>query len=267
MHRFFISQTDLSKNSFGTNDQEFCHQMSKVLKMRTEEKIILLDNTEHEYLAEFTLVSKSRCEAKILEKTKKSDISSKTAVHLFVPPLKNQNRWELILEKGTEIGVASFTPLITERTEVKELRKLDRLERIIQEAAEQSGRTLLPKIHTPISFQELFTSSAHTESEVGEPRLSPHTESEDRYPRPPTHTDPRLQGVCLIASLHEGAKPLSSYNLQATTYNLFLGPVGDFTKKETQLAIEHNFYPISLGSQILRTETAAIVGSSILLAL
>jgi 16S rRNA (uracil1498-N3)-methyltransferase len=248
MHRFFVSQTDIQKSFFGTNEQEFCHQMSKVLKMRTEEKILLLDNTEHEYLAEFTLVSKSRCEAKILEKNKKSDISSQTAVHLFVPPLKNQNRWELILEKGTEIGVASFTPLLTERTEVKELRKIERLQRIIQEAAEQSGRTKLPTINEPITFQKAVQTQ-----------------------------DLASQPTNLIASLYEGARPISSYKLQATaslrrseersrtTYNLFLGPVGDFTEKEIQQAIEHKFYPISLGRQILRTETAAIVGSSILL--
>ena len=236
MHRFFVEQSDIQKNSFGTNDKEFCHQMSKVLKMRTEEKIILLDNTEHEYLAEFTMVSKSRCEAKILEKTKKPDISSQTAVHLFVPPLKNQNRWELILEKATEIGVASFTPLITERTEVKELRKLDRLQRIIQEAAEQSGRTKLPIIHHPIEFRTFI-------------------EGEDR--------DPRLQEANLIASLHEGAKPFSFYKLtKLTSYKLFLGPVGDFTEKELQLALEHKFYPVTLGSQVLRTETAAIILSS-----
>jgi len=251
MHRFFISQTDLSKNSFGTNDQEFCHQMSKVLKMRTEEKVILLDNTEHEYEAELTMVSKSRCEAKILKKTSKPDISSKMTVHLFVPPLKNQNRWELILEKGTEIGVASFTPLITERTEVKELRKIDRLERIIKEAAEQSGRTMLPKIFEPISFKKLF------ESENGIGRNEPR--------RVPTEDHPRLQGTNLIAALSLEAKPLSSYKLQATSYNLFLGPVGDFTEKELQLALEHKFYPISLGSQILRSETAAIAACAMLL--
>jgi 16S rRNA (uracil1498-N3)-methyltransferase len=252
MHRFFVSQTDIQKSFFGTNEQEFCHQMSKVLKMRTEEKIILLDNTEHEYLAEFTLVSKSRCEAKILEKNKKPDISSRTAVHLFVPPLKNQNRWELILEKGTEIGVASFTPLITERTEVKELRKLDRLQRIIQEAAEQSGRTLLPTLHDPITLKKIL------ESEDG-------GTGKDRSRPVPSGDHPRLQEVNLIAALSSEAKPISSYNLQATTYNLYLGPVGDFTEKEIQQALEHNFYPISLGRQILRTETAAIVGSSILL--
>ncbi|MGE3279197.1 MAG: 16S rRNA (uracil(1498)-N(3))-methyltransferase [Candidatus Altimarinota bacterium] len=236
MHRFFISQTDLSKNSYGTNDKELCHQFSKVLKLRVDEKIILLDNTEHEYLAELTMVSKSRCEAKILEKTKKPDISSKTAVHLFVPPLKNQNRWELILEKGTELGVASFTPLITERTEVKELRKLDRLERIVKEAAEQSGRTKLPIINEPITFQKIVQTQ-----------------------------DLASQYANLIASLYEGARPISHYKLTATTSNLFLGPVGDFTTDEVEFSVEHNFYPVSLGSQILRTETAAIALSALLL--
>jgi len=243
MHRFFIPQTEISNNSFGTNDKELCHQMSKVLKLRTDEKIILLDNTEHEYLAELTLISKSRCEARILEKINKPDISSRIAVHLFVPPLKNQNRWELILEKGTEIGVASFTPLITERTEVKELRKLDRLERIIKEAAEQSGRTKLPIIHSPVKFSE-HLSQLSLRAQRG--NLESTTAN-------------------LIAALSPEAKPISSYNILATAYNLFLGPVGDFTANEVRQAIEHNFYPVSLGSQILRSETAAIALSSLLL--
>lgn len=254
MHRFFIPQTEISNNSFGTNDRELCHQMSKVLKLRTEEKIILLDNTEHEYLAELTLISKSRCEARVLEKVSKADISSKTAVHLFVPPLKNQNRWELILEKGTELGVASFTPLITERTEVKELRKLDRLERIIKEAAEQSGRTKQPEIHQPVKFKDVLRSSLEsriTKSEYQDSSFAIRHSS---------------ASANLIAALGPEAKPLHTYKLtKLTSYNLFLGPVGDFTEKEIQQALEHKFYPISLGSQILRTETAAIVASAIIL--
>ena len=128
MHRFFVDHSSIQGNHFQSTDKELCHQVNKVLKMRPGKKIIFCDNTEQEYLAEWTLVSKSDCQADILEKSQMADISSQRAVHLFVPPLKNQNRFELILEKCTEIGVASFTPLITERTEVSELRKPERLQ-------------------------------------------------------------------------------------------------------------------------------------------
>ena len=235
MHRFFVSPSSIQNQEFSTNDPELCHQLSKVLKMRRGEKIILCDNTEHEYGAELENVSKKECTAKILSKTNKPDISSERAIHLFVPPLKNPSRWEWMVEKCTEIGVASFTPLITERTEVKELRKIDRLERIIKEAAEQSGRTKLPFLHPPIRLSNCFT--------------------ENRKPKTTN----------LIATLTPNAKPIRSTEaINRISTNLFIGPVGDFSPAEIQLALEHKFYPVTLGSQVLRTETAAIVASTLI---
>ncbi|MDP2691666.1 MAG: RsmE family RNA methyltransferase [Candidatus Gracilibacteria bacterium] len=236
MHRFFIDPHSLNNQHFRTTDKELCHQVSKVLKMSAGKKIIFCDNTEHEYLAEWTIVSRSECSANILEKNFKPDIGSLKPVHLFVPPLKNQNRWELMLEKGTEIGVASFTPLITARTEVTELRKLDRLQRIIIEAAEQSGRTKLPTINPPLSFQHAINNNCNIEDTI-------------RF----------------IATLDKDSKPLSSSKLQTPISELFIGPVGDFTAEEIQQALDHGFFAVSLGQQIMRTETAALVAATLCL--
>ncbi len=238
MHRFFVDHQTLSNNQFHSTDKELCHQVSKVLKMRAGKAVILCDNQENEHTAEWTTVSRSVCEAKIIQKTHKPDTSSQRAVHLFVAPLKNQARWEHSLEKATEIGAASFTPLITKRTESEGLRKPERLERIIKEAAEQSGRTLLPQIHPAIDFEKVLETSNQ---------------------QPATR---------LIPTLHEDSKTISSLleNQQSeTSYQVFIGPAGGFTEEEIKKAIEHNFCAITLGSQVLRTETAAIVSSALLI--
>lgn len=231
MHRFFVDPETIQNSVFKSQDKDLCHQISKVLKMRAGKKVILCDNSQHEYKAEWTTVSKSVCEATIHEKTLVPDISDEREVHLYVPPLKNQNRWELILEKGTELGVASFTPLITKRTEVEGLRKPERLHRIIKEAAEQSNRSLLPTLREPRPLEDCW----------------------DHCP-----------GTALILSLHEKSQLLSDITLDDEVH-VFIGPVGDFTEEEVESSIEHKFYSISLGQQVLRTETAAIATAAKLL--
>lgn len=216
--------------------------------MRAGGKVILCDNLEQEHHAIWEVVSRSECRAIIDHSEHKEDISSSNPVHLYVPPLKNQNRWELILEKGTEIGVASFIPLITKRTEVDELRKPERLHRIIKEAAEQSGRTKLPELASAMSFEQLL--------ELCGPNM------------------PTSNAMGFIASLEEDSMKLTEAirkerekrEMTKLGCNILIGPVGDFTEEELQQAKETGFIPFTLGKQILRTETAAIVSAALALA-
>jgi 16S rRNA (uracil1498-N3)-methyltransferase len=226
VHRFFVNPKDISDNVFHSTDTTLCHQIYKVLKMKERKQIILCTNNEMEYLAEWTVVAKTECTANILESTKKPDISTTKELHLAVALLKNQNRWEWILEKGTELGVTSFIPLITERTETDKLRKPERLERIIQEAAEQSGRTILPKLNDPIEFNNALIEA---------------------------------EGQKIIATLHKSKPQMTNTQSPIT---LLIGPEGGFTQEEVQMAIQEGAQSISLGSQTLRTETAAIIGSA-----
>jgi 16S rRNA (uracil1498-N3)-methyltransferase len=241
MHRFFINPNDLHKDTFTSTDKDLCHQVSKVLKMRAGKPIVFCDNLENELEAEWTTVSRSLCEAKIIEKKIMDDISSKMPVHLYVSPLKNQNRWELILEKATEIGVASFTPILTKRSESEGLRKPERLERIIKEAAEQSGRTKLPELNSPLKFEQLV--------EICKPG----------------------NALGFIATLHENTIPLAqaieeeikACPMSKIGLNIFIGPEGGFTEEEVEEIVKKGIRPITLGTQTLRTETAAIVTAAI----
>lgn len=243
MHRFFISINDINNELFRSSDKELCHQVSKVLKMRAGKHITFCDDLENEYLAEWVTVSRSLCEAKIIEKKIIDDIGSKTPVHLYISPLKNQNRWEFILEKGTEIGVASFTPLISKRSEASELRKAERLHRIIKEAAEQSGRTKLPELNSPLLFDQLI--------EICTPG----------------------NALGFIATLHKNTVPLTqaiSEEIEACPmtkvgFNILIGPEGGFTEEEVEEIAKKGVRPVTLGSQTLRTETAAIVAAALTL--
>jgi 16S rRNA (uracil1498-N3)-methyltransferase len=228
VHRFFVDQKDVINNTYHTTDPTLCHQIYNVLKMKERKQIILCTNDETEHVAEWTVVAKSKCTATILESIDKPDISTTKELHLAVALLKNQNRWEWILEKGTELGVKSFIPLITERTETEKLRKPERLERIIQEAAEQSGRTILPHLRAPKTLEAIL----QTDTEI------------------------------IIATLHPSNSTATDYPLPTT---LCIGPEGGFTKEEIQLATYEGAKSISLGPQTLRTETAAIIASSYLL--
>jgi len=266
MHRFFISPATISKQQFHSTDKELCHQVSKVLKTQAGKKVVLCDNSEQEYEAEWTTVSRSVCEAKIVEKRDVPDISSEKEVHLLVALLKNQNRWELILEKGTEIGVAGFTPLITERTEVESLRKLDRLERIVKEAAEQSGRTKLPVINEVLRFEDLFGEDGSVILSSSTPPSDPRVAGQRKKPSAPGTGYP--SPLNLIPTLHEHSQTLSKVlnspnwtNSPKRPLRIFIGPAGGFTEEEVQMTIEHNFYSISLGRQVLRSETAALVAA------
>lgn len=257
MHRFFVPPSTITNQAFASHDPELCHQFFRVLKLKPGEQIMLCDNTEHEYLVELTGVSKSEVAGKILEKKLKPDIGGNLELHLFVPPLKNPSLWEWMVEKCTEIGVASFTPLLTERTEVKTLRKIDRLQRIIREAAELSGRTTLPVIHEPIEFKEFLVRNSKFVIRDSISFIATVVKIRDPSTAP--------LSISKLGSARDDAPRRITYNLQANSYNLLLGPVGDFTEHEVRLAIEHGFQPISLGSQILRTETAAVVGATVIL--
>jgi 16S rRNA (uracil1498-N3)-methyltransferase len=232
MHRFFVSKEDIRNGQFLSREKDLCHQFRQVLKFRAGDEIILCADDEKEYLTVLEVVSKIECSGKVIESSIKKDVSSKKVVHLFVALLKNQNRWEWILEKGTELGVASFNPLITERTEVFELKKVDRLKRIIKESAEQSGRTQLPLLRTGVGVDSLYTDG----------------------------------GRFIVPTLHEKSVSIRDLGAIGGPVSILIGPEGGFTQEELgHLVSEMKAQPVSLGEQTLRTETAAIVSAAMFL--
>lgn len=148
------------------------------------------------------------------------------SLHMAVAPTKSIDRFEWFLEKATEIGVNEITPIFCRRSERKTL-KMARLQKVIQEAMKQSQRTYLPILNPPVSLEE-FLETEHS-------------------------------GLRFIAHCHEEEKmELKRRIAPDKRITILVGPEGDFTEEEVDLAYEKGFLSVSLGESRLRTETAAV---------
>ncbi len=239
LHRFFI-KPDQIKGAEVTLTQPQAHQIRNVLRMHPGQRIIVLDNSGWEYLVELTTVDRDEIRGQVVEKRlNHSEPSAK--VTLYQALLKGDN-FELVLQKGTEIGVVSFVPLISERCIVGDLdyveKRRERWERIIAEAAEQSGRGLLPKLEEPV----LFAKACRDFKLRGGLALMPW-EGEKRR--------------SLKDALAGEKKPFS--------VSLIVGPEGGFSEKEVEMARRYGVTTVSLGPRILRAETAGIVAAALVL--
>lgn len=146
LHRFFIDfdQAIRTDGELRVVDSALAHQLQKVLRKKLGDQIILLDGKSNEYLSEVRTLTSKFLIAKILKSSKnKNEPELKITL---CPSLIKSARFEWMLEKGTEIGVSAFTPVLTSRSEAKNFKK-DRALKIIKEAAEQCERGLIPKIN------------------------------------------------------------------------------------------------------------------------
>ena len=179
--------------------------------------------------------------ASIVSEDKKKTVVVIEEARLVPPPakkisiaislLKNASRFEWFLEKATEIGITDIQPLICSRTEHTRFR-LDRMNGILIAAMLQSQQAWLPVLHEPVSFKNCIDQSSYQQ------KLIAHCEDEKKL---------------FIKDL-----PFS------VETHLLIGPEGDFTPEEISLAIEKKYLPVSLGETRLRTETAGVVASSLL---
>ncbi|MEN8116270.1 MAG: RsmE family RNA methyltransferase, partial [Bacteroidota bacterium] len=151
--------------------------------------------------------------------------------HIVIAPTKNIDRFEWFLEKCTEIGIDEITPILSEHSERKVI-KPGRLEKIVVSAMKQSVKAYLPKLNELTSFNDLVkTSDAPAK---------------------------------FIAHCNGGEKPHLKNNIEPGKNVLILiGPEGDFSPAEVELAKENGFKEISLGTSRLRTETAGVVACHI----
>ena len=146
---------------------------------------------------------------------------------MAVAPTKMNERYEWFLEKATEIGIQEITPIICEHSERKVI-KTERFLKIIESAMKQSLHYYLPKLNEPISFKEF------AKKEQNGQKFIAHCEETDK-------------------------KSLKNELKLNTDCTILIGPEGDFSVKEIQLALDNQYIPVSLGNTRLRTETAAIV--------
>ncbi|WP_027308572.1 16S rRNA (uracil(1498)-N(3))-methyltransferase [Caloramator sp. ALD01] len=239
MHKFFVKTDNIINDKINITNDDVQH-ITKVLRLKIGDSIQICDGNENEYICDIVEINKKSVICQIKEKFKNRNESNINIV-LF-QGLPKAQKMELIIQKGVEIGVKEFYPIITERVVVKTdgkdiSNKLERWNRIAYEAAKQSNRGIIPTVNNLISFEEALDI---------------------------------LKMFDLIVVPYEKEKSTSFKELfnESRDYKniaVIIGPEGGFSEEEINIFIKNGFKPITLGPRILRTETAGLVASTILL--
>lgn len=227
IHRFFYPGEIPDTNVATITDRDLVHQITRVLKLTIGETLELVTGTGTDVRGTIEKLTKTQATIAILEK-RANCVDPKKKLHLHLAILKREN-FELAIAKAVECGVTDITPIVTKRT-VKTGLNYERLNRILIEATEQSGRNKIPALHKQEDFEKSLESAK-------------------------THA---LACLC-----HFGGKKLSELAQRADTQSvaLYIGPEGGFTAEEIALAKEKELELLSLGDRVLRAETAAIVAT------
>nr|WP_314897771.1 16S rRNA (uracil(1498)-N(3))-methyltransferase [uncultured Flavobacterium sp.] len=224
MQLFYNPNINETTENFSFDKEESKH-IIKVLRKKDSDILYVTNGLGYLFKTEITLASDNKCTVKIISFEKSAP--SKFHLHLAVAPTKMNDRFEWFLEKATEIGIHEITPIICDRSERKVINN-ERFDKIILAAMKQSNELFLPKLNEAISFKEFVKQ--------------------------------KQEGLNFIAHCEEtNKKTLKSVLKPSKNITLLIGPEGDFTEKEIELALENNYVPVSLGNTRLRTETAAIV--------
>lgn len=260
MHRFFVAPELVQQPGAAiTLPKELAHQFRDVLHLQAGEQVMLLDNSGDEITASVASVNKSAVVVQLLERHPgKSE--SPVRITLCQGLLKSA-RFEWILEKGTELGVSVFSPILCRRSmtglEDAGTSKMQRWQRIITEAAEQSGRARLPAL---LPIRTLKDALDHIPP--GALALMPWEEEHALTLRDVLRHAVHSRGG---GGDDEGRGPLRSPSGQQLSawhnqinVTLFIGPEGGLTVDEVKQAQQHGAQIVSLGSRILRAETAAL---------
>ena len=223
--QLFYHPTALENDNSFFFDKEESKHIVKVLRKNEGDILHVTNGLGTLFTTEIVHASPSKCEVNVISKI--TEQARAFGLHLAVAPTKLMDRYEWFLEKAVEIGVQTITPLICEHSE-RTVVKMDRIEKIVLGAMKQSNQLFLPKINEVQNFRTFIKNQTETQ------KLIAHCEETKK------------------TSLKEILKP------QQNTI-ILIGPEGDFSTKEIELAIQNGFQPVSLGNTRLRTETAAIV--------
>ncbi len=227
MHLFY--SPDITEKIYSLNEIESKH-CNKVLRLRLNDIIYLTNGRGTLYKTKIIENENKTCKVEIIQETHEYN-KQPFKLHIVIAPTKNIDRFEWFLEKSTEIGIDEITPIICDNSERKII-KIERLNKIIQAAMKQSLKAYLPRINDIVSFQKFVTYP-----------------SKNKY----------------IAHCQKDKLPHLKYNYQkGNDATILIGPEGDFSENEINLALKNNFQEISLGNSRLRTETAGIVSCEII---
>jgi len=223
MHIFYTP--DITGNSYNLNEEESKHCV-RVLRLPVGSVVNLVDGKGGFYTAEITSDNPKKVNLSIL-RVEHEFHKRNHYLHIAVAPTKNIDRIEWFLEKATELGIDEITPIISDRSE-RRVVKEDRLNKVITAAVKQSIKAYHPKLNDALSY--------------------------DAFMKIPFEGD-KLIAHCID---NDEKKYISDLINPHQKYLILIGPEGDFTADEVNLALNKGFKALTLGANRLRTETAAL---------
>ena len=227
MQLFYIP--NISGSEVILNETESKHAI-RVLRLTVNSKVQLIDGEGGFYEAVISDAHHKRCKLSITNSIQEFQ-KRNFKLHVAIAPTKNNDRFEWFLEKCTEIGIDEITPILSEHSERKVV-KPERLEKILVSAMKQSLKAYLPKLNPIISFDEFILNN----------------EFDKKY----------------IAHCYDNEKiHLKNEITKGDNILILIGPEGDFSLEEVEMAKQNGFMEVSLGNARLRTETAGIVACHI----
>ncbi len=238
MRRFFIGKSAIV-DGVGVVEGELFRHMIRVLRCKVGDRVILADGEGEEYGALLTSVEGERAFVRILESVAVAVAGTTPEITLF-QGIPKGDRMELILQKGSELGATSFVPLLSSRAIPrlagdKAVERVRRWERIVAEAARQSRRSDIPRVGAIVSLTQALAAA-----------------------------DQEVKLLLWEGESRQGLRDILESIPCPASVALLVGPEGGFSREEAEEAVAAGFIPVTLGSRILRTETAGLAVLAIL---
>jgi len=231
MHLFYIENTqwiDYHSGAIMLQDDEARHAI-KVLRLKVADEVFATDGLGNWFQCSIKDIGKRHCILNIVNHTKEQG-KRDYKLHIAVAPTKNIKRFEWFLEKATEMGIDKITPIITEHSERRGM-KIERSNRVITSAMKQSLKAYHPVLNEPIKFEDFIEIINEKELFIA------HLIEEKQIDLKQAYT--KNNDVCIL-----------------------IGPEGDFSDTEVEMAINKGFKAVKMGNERLRTETAALFATA-----
>ena len=229
MQLFYAPEISLPRYTLPEEESKHC---VRVLRMTVGDELHLTDGKGNMYRCKVVSDNVKRCEVEVVETWPEYERMS-DGLSMWVAPTKNSDRFEWFLEKATEIGISEVYPLECDHSERRQI-KLEREEKVITAAVKQSLKAYHPVLHDLTSVRDIIAMDFEGEKYIA-------------------HCDSSFGERPYLGNLvKKGANTL-----------ILIGPEGDFSKEEINFALQNGFKAISLGRERLRTETAAVVATTV----
>jgi 16S rRNA (uracil1498-N3)-methyltransferase len=233
--RFYAPPEEISESGVILSRDE-THHLARVLRLRAGDEVFVFDGRGREFLCRLADVESSRARLEIIQPL--NDVVESRLDLTLAQSLAKGEKFDLVVQKATELGVRRIIPLATEQGDVKiddekASKRLERWRRISLEALKQSGRRTIVEIATPIALKDFLDSVA---------------------------------GAMLVFSergglrLHDALDGIS----KNSAITILIGPEGGWSDAEIALLVERGAKAVTIGPRVLRTETAAIVAAALI---